>query len=45
MPQSKERGPAHVFAEEPVVFEMNQDAEISTVRFLGRKFTRQKANK
>jgi CubicO group peptidase (beta-lactamase class C family) len=28
---------------QPVVFEMNEDAEISVLRFLGRKFTRDKA--
>lgn len=28
----------------PVVFEMNEDAEMAVLRFLGRKFTRDKAN-
>jgi CubicO group peptidase (beta-lactamase class C family) len=31
--------------DETVVFEMNEDAEVSTLRFLGRKFTRQAEKK
>ncbi|HEY7328237.1 MAG TPA: serine hydrolase [Gemmataceae bacterium] len=30
---------------QPVVFEMNEDAEMSVLRFLGRKFTRHKGTK
>jgi CubicO group peptidase (beta-lactamase class C family) len=43
-PPKDRRVPAAV-AEEFAVFEMNEAAEFSTLRFLGRKFTREKAKK
>ena len=43
-PQKDLRLPAALRAE-TVVFEMNEDAEMCSLRFLGRKFTREKAAK
>jgi hypothetical protein len=43
-PKKDLRLPAALRAE-TVVFEMNEDAEMSVLRFLGRKFTRDKARK
>jgi CubicO group peptidase (beta-lactamase class C family) len=45
MPDLKnERAPAAPL-EEPIVFELNADAEVSTLHFLGRTFTREAASK
>jgi CubicO group peptidase (beta-lactamase class C family) len=43
-PKQHPRLPAALRAE-TVVFEMNEDAEMSTLRFLGRKFTRDRVRK
>jgi CubicO group peptidase (beta-lactamase class C family) len=45
VPQSTDERVPALLRDEPVLFEMNADAEIATLRFLGRKFVREKAKK